>query len=50
MTNVCKNPECGKNYEVKKNETDDGFCCFECWEAVNCLEPEEKEIPEYIEE
>jgi len=36
----CKNPDCGKKYEVEKGDHDDGFCCYECWEAVNCGEPE----------
>ena len=35
----CSNPKCKKEYNVEDTETDDGFCSFECWESVNCLEP-----------
>ena len=40
MENICKNKDCGKPYRVKENEIDDGFCSFECWEKVNCKQPE----------
>jgi len=36
---VCLNPECGKTYNVVNINTDDGCCSFECWEKVNCREP-----------
>lgn len=36
----CKNPECKNTYTLRRDETDDGFCCFICWEKVNCAEPE----------
>jgi hypothetical protein len=40
---VCSN--CGDTYTVQENETDDGFCSFNCWEESNCLEPEEYRVP-----
>lgn len=37
---ICKNPACQKTYEIDDVKQDDGFCSDECWEAVNCHEPE----------
>jgi len=37
--NTCSNPECHKTY-YSKEDTDDGFCSFECWEKINCHEPQ----------
>jgi len=34
---TCNNPECRKQYVL--DDTDDGFCSFECWEKVNCQSP-----------
>lgn len=39
MLYVCSNQECGKSYFVENEKCDDGFCSFECWKKVNCLEP-----------
>ncbi len=38
---VCSNPDCRKVYQTE-TEIDDtmGYCSFECWEKVNCHEPE----------
>lgn len=38
MSHCCLNPDCNKDYE-ENLEADDGFCSFECWEKVHCLEP-----------
>jgi hypothetical protein len=40
MMRICSNPECQKEYEVKDEKHDDGYCCFDCWEKVNCKEPQ----------
>jgi tRNA(Ile2) C34 agmatinyltransferase TiaS len=29
---------CNNEYQV--NGTDDGYCCFDCWEIANCSSPE----------
>ena len=39
---TCEN--CGDRYTLKENEADDGYCCFDCWEEANCLEPEEYQV------
>lgn len=39
-TNVCRNPNCRCNYSVNEHETDDGYCCFACWEEANCSDPQ----------
>jgi len=41
---------CNNEYQVNANETDDGFCSFECWESANCGEPEVPEEAFIIEE
>jgi hypothetical protein len=38
----CSN--CQTIYPIKSGETDDGYCCFDCWEEANCLEPEEYRV------
>jgi len=38
---VCSNPDCQKTYEVPEENHDDGFCSFDCWENVNCKQPQE---------
>jgi hypothetical protein len=35
----CLNPACETEYIVDSNDIDDGFCSYDCWEKVNCLEP-----------
>jgi hypothetical protein len=40
---VCQS--CGNSYTVNTSDTDDGFCCFDCWEEANCSEPEEYRVP-----
>ena len=37
---VCSNPDCQKPYDAEGRH-DDGFCCFDCWEQVNCKDPQE---------
>lgn len=44
---VCKNPNCNKKYTLNKNDIDDGYCSFECWEEANCKTP--KEIGDILE-
>lgn len=41
---TCLNPNCNKNYDLTKIEakSDDGYCCFECWEEMNCEAPQEE--------
>lgn len=39
---ICQNPHCNKKYMLEEGEVDDGYCSFECWEKVNCQNPEEK--------
>jgi len=41
MLSEGKCDNCNTAYSLKENEADDGYCCFECWEEANCLEPEE---------
>lgn len=41
----CQNPKCKKTYDLPKNDVDDGFCSFECWEEVNCKTPREIPVP-----
>jgi hypothetical protein len=36
---VCRNPECGKEYVT--DDSDDGYCSFECWEHIHCGKPPE---------
>ena len=43
ITNNCLNPKCKKIYPVVDMKEDDGFCCFECWESINCDEEVETE-------
>lgn len=40
----CKCINCRTVYTINENEADDGYCCFDCWEEVNCLEPEEYQV------
>lgn len=37
MDRRCK--ECGSIYTIDVNESDDGYCSFECWESNNCDAP-----------
>jgi hypothetical protein len=43
---VCK--QCLGAYVVPSGDTDDGYCSFECWQAVNCKEPPTIEINRII--
>lgn len=43
----CTNPNCRKSYKVPAGEVDDGYCCFECWEIENCMDPREIKIPAF---
>jgi hypothetical protein len=36
---VCSNPECKSVYSIHQ-ESDDGFCCYDCFEKVHCHQPE----------
>lgn len=51
---ICKN--CGERYEIDTNDSDDGYCRFECWEEDNCEAPQQPsdvlntDIKELIEE
>lgn len=47
MSNTsCANPKCKKTYSIQDKNVDDGFCSYECWEEVNCLEPAKIEFEE----
>jgi hypothetical protein len=39
----CTCKHCNKQYEVKSDKVDDGYCTFSCWEAANCGTPEQIE-------
>ena len=41
----CSNPNCGVIYTIPSGEADDGYCCFECWEEENCMDPREIHTP-----
>jgi hypothetical protein len=43
----CSNPDCNKTYHVEDTDADDGFCSFECWEKVNCLQPVHVQLEEF---
>jgi hypothetical protein len=45
---TCQNPNCQKTYHVNENDQDDGFCCYACWEEVNCKEPEKVVNKEFV--
>jgi len=36
----CTCKHCNKQYEVKIDKVDDGFCSDVCWIITNCGEPE----------
>lgn len=40
---ICLNSNCNAEYELTQEEakSDDGYCCFECWEESNCEAPDE---------
>jgi len=38
---ICIRPGCNNEYTVKDNQVDDGLCSNECWEIMNCSDPEE---------
>lgn len=40
MKKRCENPNCGVEYDVADESNDSGTCSFECWEKLNCHEPE----------
>jgi len=42
---ICHNPECQRVYDSDDKDADVSFCCFPCWEKVNCKSP--TEIPEF---
>lgn len=35
----CRNQDCNKEYTA--DDSDDGYCSFECWEHVHCGQPNE---------
>jgi len=43
----CQNPNCGSIYTIKKDDVDDGYCCFSCWEEANCHDPEAVPVEEF---
>lgn len=47
MEKVCR--KCGKPYIVK-DEADDSYCSFLCWEEANCIAPSVKLERESVEE
>jgi hypothetical protein len=39
--NICSNPECHKPYDLADKNSDRDFCSFNCWEKVNCKNPQQ---------
>jgi hypothetical protein len=44
---VCSNPACQKTYDLNHGDVDDGFCSFECFEAINCKVPQSIKFEEF---